>query len=177
MTLNQLLKRQYHCGRQKNEIIDLALVVKKKRADNVDAPHKDMEMASAQPAAKQRPGPVGPATPNVEMKTFSRKSQATGSFKKETSALKEEHLSPSSSLEDTFNKVNELIRFAEGKTLSVKYDPNTGQPQSICVEIPPENYKSFSEKLRGLATLQPPLPTISEKGRAAVKIQIRFILE
>ena len=80
-----------------------------------------------------------------------------------------------SSLNEPFVKVKELIMLAEGRTLSVEYEPHTERPQSIRAEIPAKNYKSFCDKLNRLAILHTSPPTISEKDQGTILIRIRFI--
>ena len=106
--------------------------------------------------------------------TLKRKKQVTGFAEEERPVLDEEPRASFSSLNEPFVKVKELIMLAEGRTLSVEYEPNTERPKSIRAEIPARNYKSFCDKLNRLAILHTSPPTISEKDQGTIEIRIRF---
>jgi hypothetical protein len=117
-----------------------------------------------------------PTAPKAEMKkdTARRERQVTGFAEEGRPVLEEEPRASFFSLNNTFIKVKELILLAEGRTLSVEYEPHTERPQSIRAEIPAKNYKFFCDKLNRLAILQPFPPAISENGEGTIQVRIRF---
>ncbi len=161
---------------KRREIIELALFVKKEGTGKAYAPGEDMEAAPARQRDAERSRMARLAAPKAEMKTdtLRRKKQVTGFAEEERPVLEEEPRASFSSLHDTFVKVKELIMLAEGRTLSVEYEPHTERPKSIRAEIPAKNYKSFCDKLNRLAILHTSPPTISEKDQGTIEIRIRF---
>ncbi len=162
---------------EKRELIELKLLLEKDGPGKAYAPSEAMEAAPAQERDAEKPRTARLAAPKAEMKkdTLRRERLVTG-FAKEKSPVLEEEPRPSlSSLHDTFIKVKELIMLAEGRTLSVEYEPHTERPQSIRAEIPAKNYKSFCDKLNRLAILHTSPPTISENGQGTIRIRIRFM--
>jgi hypothetical protein len=162
---------------KRREIIELALFGKKEGTGKAYAPGEDMEAAPARQRDAERSRMARLTAPKAEMKTdtLRRKKQVTGFAEEERPVLEEEPRASFSGLHDTFIKVKELIMLAEGRTLSVEYEPNTERPKSIRAEIPAENYKSFCDKLNRLAILHTSSPTISENGQGTIQIRIRFI--
>lgn len=77
--------------------------------------------------------------------------------------------------DDKLLKVKGLIERVDGKVMSIEYEKQTEQPQSIHVEIPTKHYNSFCDGLRDIALLQTTPPTISEKDQKVVQIRIRLI--
>ena len=162
---------------KKREIIELTLLLEKEGPGKAYAPSESIEAAPARQRDAERSRMARPAAPKAEMKTdtLRRKKQVTGFAEEERPVLEEEPRASFSSLHDTFVKVKELIMLAEGRTLSVEYEPHTERPQSIRAEIPAKNYKSFCDKLNRLAILHTSPPTISEKDQGTIQIRIRFI--
>lgn len=77
--------------------------------------------------------------------------------------------------DDTLLKVKGLIERVDGKVMSIEYEKQTEQPQSIRLEIPTKHYNSFCDGLRDIALLQTTPPTISVKNQKVIQIQIRLI--
>lgn len=161
---------------KKREIIELTLLLDKEGPGKAYAPSESIEAAPARQRDVERPRTARLAAPKAEMKidTLRRKKQVTGFAEEERPVPEKEPRASFSSLHDTFIKVKELIMLAEGRTLSVEYEPHTERPQSICAEIPAENYKSFCDKLNRLAILHTFPPTISENTQGTIHIRIRF---
>ena len=161
---------------EKKEIIELTLLLEKEGPGKAYAPSVSIEAAPARQRDAERPRAARLAAPKAEMKkdTLRRKKQVTGFVAEERPVLEEEPRASFSSLHDTFIKVKELIMLAEGRTLSVEYEPHTERPQSIRAEIPAKNYKSFCDKLNRLAILHTSPPTISKKDQGTIEIRIRF---
>jgi hypothetical protein len=162
---------------KKREIIELTLLFEKEGPGKAYAPSEAMEAAPARQRDAERSRMARLTAPKAEMKTdtIRRKKQVTGFAEEERPVLEEEPQALFSSLHDTFIKVKELIMLAEGRTLSVEYEPHTDRPKSIRAEIPAKNYKSFCDKLNRLAILHTSPPTISENSQGAIQIRIRFI--
>jgi len=161
---------------KKREIIELTLLLEKEGTGKAYTPGESIEAAPARQRDAERPRTARLAAPKAEMKTdtLRRKKQVTGIAEEERPVIEEETRASLSSLHDTFIKVKELIMLAEGRTLSVEYEPNTERPKSIRAEIPAKNYKTFYDKLNRLAILQTSPPTISEKDQGTIEIRIRF---
>jgi len=162
---------------KKREIIELTLLLEKEGPGKAYAPSESIEAAPARQRDAERSRMARLTAPKAEMKTdtLRRKKQITGFAEEERPVLEEEPRALFSSLHDTFIKVKELIMLAEGRTLSVEYEPHTERPKSIRAEIPAKNYKSFCDKLNRLAILHTSPPTISEKDQGTIQIRIRFI--
>ena len=162
---------------KKREIIELTLLLDKEGPGKAYEPSESIEAAPARQRDAERSRMARPTAPKAEMKTdtLRRKKQITGFAEEERPVLEEEPQASFSSLHDTFIKVKELIMLAEGRTLSVEYEPHTERPKSIRAEIPAKNYKSFCDKLNRLAILHTFPPTISENGQGTIQIRIRFI--
>ena len=162
---------------KKREIIELTLLLEKEGPGKAYAPSESLKAAPAQERDAERPRTARLAAPKAEMKTdtLRRKKQVTGFSEEERPVLEEEPRPSFSRLHEPFIKVKELIMLAEGRTLSVEYEPHTERPQSIRAEIPAKNYKSFCDKLNRLAILHTSPPTISENGQGTIQIRIRFI--
>jgi hypothetical protein len=152
-------------------------LIEKEGSGKVSAPIEAMGKKQAQRSETERPTMARSAAPKAQMKTdtFKKDNQIAGLAIEERSELEEELLSSFSSLHDTFTKVKELIRLVDGKILIIEYKPYTDRPQSILLEIPTKNYKSFCNKLNRLAILQNAPLTISEKDQSTLQILIRFI--
>jgi hypothetical protein len=161
---------------KKREIIELTLLLEKEGPGKAYAPSEPIEAAPARQRDAERSRMARPTAPKAEMKTdtLRRKKQVAGFAEEERPVLEEEPQASFSSLHDIFIKVKELIMLAEGRTLSVEYEPNTERPQSIRAEIPARNYKSFCDKLNRLAILHTYPPTLSENGQGTIEIRIRF---
>ena len=162
---------------KKREIIELTLLLEKEGPGKAYAPSESIEAAPARKRDAERPRTARLAAPKAETKTdtLRRKKQVTGFAEEEWPVREGGTCASFSSLHDTFIKVKELIMLAEGRTLSVEYEPNTERPKSIRAEIPARNYKSFCDKLNRLAILHTSPPTISENGQGTIQIRIRFI--
>jgi len=163
---------------EKKEIIELTLLLEKPGPGKAYAPSESTEAAPARQRDAERPRMARPTAPKAEMKTdtLRRKKQVTGFAEEERSVIEGgEPQTSFSSLNEPVVKVKELIRLAEGRTLSVEYEPNTERPKSIRAEIPARNYKTFCDKLNRLAILHTLPPTISEKDQGTIQIRIRFI--
>ncbi len=162
---------------KKREIIELTLLLEKEGSGKAYAPSESIEAAPDRQRDAERSRMARQTAPKAEMKTdtFRRKKQVTGFAEEERPVLEEEPRASFSSLHDTFIKVKELIMLAEGRTLSVEYEPHTERPKSIRAEIPAKNYKSFCDKLNRLDILHTSPPTISENGQGTIQIRIRFI--
>ena len=106
--------------------------------------------------------------------TLKRKKQVTGFAEEKRPGLEEEPRPSFSSLHEPFVKVKELIMLAEGRTLSIEYEPHTERPKYIHAEIPAKNYKSFCDRLSRLAILYALPPTLSENTQGTIQIRIRF---
>jgi hypothetical protein len=161
---------------KKREIIELTLLLEKEGPGKAYAPSESTEAAPARQRDAERSRMARLAAPKAEMKTdtLRRKKQVTGFTEEERPVLEEESRASFSSLHDTFIKVKELIMLAEGRTLSLEYEPHTERPQSIRAEIPANNFKSFCDKLSRLAILHTSPPTISEKDQGTIEIRIHF---
>lgn len=162
---------------KKREIIELTLLLEKEGPGKAYAPGESIEAAPDPQRDAERSRTARLAAPKAEMKTdtLRRKKQVTGFAEEERPVLEEEPRESFSGLHDTFIKVKELIMLAEGRTLSVEYEPHTERPKSIRAEIPAKNYKSFCDKLNRLAILHTSSPTISENGQGTIQIRIHFI--
>jgi hypothetical protein len=161
---------------KKRELIELTLLLDKEGPGKAYAPSESTEAAPARQRDAERSRMARLAAPKAEMKTdtLRRKKQVTGFTEEERPVLEEESRASFSSLHDTFIKVKELIMLAEGRTLSLEYEPHTERPQSIRAEIPANNFKSFCDKLSRLAILHTSPPTISEKDQGTIEIRIHF---
>jgi hypothetical protein len=161
---------------KKQEIIELTLLLKKERSGEAQASSESQKPAPARQRDAERPRTARLAAPKAEMKkdTLKRERQGTGFSKEKRPVLEEDTRPPSSGLHEPFVNVKEFIVLAEGRTLSVEYEPNTERPQSILAEIPARNYKFFCDKLSRLAILQSFPPTVSEKDQGKIQIRIRF---
>lgn len=162
---------------KKREIIELSLLLEKEKPGKAYVPSESLKAAPVQERDAERPRTARLAAPKAEMKkdTLRRKKQVTGIAEEKRPVLEEEPRPSLSGLHDTFIKVKELIMLAEGRTLSVEYEPHTERPKSIRAEIPAKNYKSFCDKLNRLAILHPSPPTISKNDQGTIRIRIRFI--
>jgi RNA polymerase sigma factor (sigma-70 family) len=162
---------------KKREIIELTLLLEKEGPGEAYAPSESIEAAPARQRDAERSRMARLTAPKTEMKTdtLRRKKQVTGFTEEKRPVLEEESRASFSSLHDTFIKVKELIMLAEGRTLSLEYEPHTERPQSIRAEIPANNFTSFCDKLSRLAILHTSPPTISEKDQGTIQIRIRFI--
>jgi len=136
-------------------------------------------MDTVSPAGKGEAFKPKPVLEKAEMETdtLRRKKQITGLAEEKRPVLEEEPRTSFSSLHDTFIKVKKLIMLAEGRTLSIEYEPNTERPKSIRAEIPAKNYKSFCDRLNRLAILHTIPPNISENGQGTIQVRIRFIMD
>ena len=161
---------------KKREVIELTLLLEKEGLGKAHAPGESIEAALARQGDAERPRMARPTAPKAEMEkdTARRERQVTGFAKEKRPVLEEEPRPSFPGLHEPFVKVKELILLAEGRTLSVEYEPHTERPKSIRAEIPAKNYKSFCEKLNHLAILQSSPPTISENGQGTIEIRIRF---
>jgi len=161
---------------EKKEIIELTLLLEKEGPGKAYAPSESIEAAPARQRDAERPRAARLPAPKAEMKkdTHRRERQVTGFAEEGRPVLEEEPRASFSSLNEPFIKVKELILLAEGKTLSVEYEPHTERPKSIRAEIPAKNYKSFCDKISRLAILQPFPPTLSENDQGTIQVRIRF---
>ena len=80
-----------------------------------------------------------------------------------------------SQIESIFLKVEDVIEQHDGKIISLEYDKNTDQLDSIRAEIPTNNYTSFCEELKSISSLQSPPPDISGNDQKTVQILIKLI--
>jgi len=161
---------------KKQELIELTLLLKKERSGEAQPSRESLKPAPARQRDAERPRTARLAAPKAEMKNdvLKRERQVRGFSKEKRPVLEEESRASFSNLHEPFVKVKELILLAEGRTLSVEYEPNTERPQSIRAEIPARNYKFFCDKLSRLANLQSFPPTVSEKDQGTIQIRIRF---
>ena len=75
----------------------------------------------------------------------------------------------------TVSQVKEAVRRVGGSVVSVEYNEEAERPQTIIVEISPNEYTSFYEELGRLAPLRATPPTLSEKDTGFIQVRIRFI--
>ena len=172
------------------EIVELALLVKTEAFSRAYAPSEakglapthgkragtiDEERIDVSSYAKTRIG--GQAVPTAETKTreLMQEKQAVTSPIREREALTDEADVSFSYGDETLSKVKNLVERVDGKIISIEYEEQTEQPQSIHAEIPTEHYNSFCDGLRDIALLQTTPPIISEKDQKLIQIRIRLI--
>lgn len=59
-------------------------------------------------------------------------------------------------------KIDDIIKSAEGKVLSRKADTESGYPAHLTLDIPGINYRRFISRLDSLGALQAPAPSLSD---------------
>jgi hypothetical protein len=137
--------------------VELALFVKAVPADDVIGEMGDMDMAAEGVIAKRakkvdRLQPSGKEEP-----------MAGGEIRPNIMGL--------------YLKTKELILESGGRVISSELSAETGLPLSASAEIPQENFQSFIDKLKKIAEVAEPLPTVSFTERKLVEMNIRFYTE
>jgi len=150
------------------EIIELALLVKTEAFSRAYAPSKAKGLA---PTHGKRAGTIDEERIDVSSYAKTRiGGQAVPTAETKTGELMQEERG-----DETLSKVKNLVERVDGKVVSIEYENQTEQPQSIHAEIPTEHYNSFCDGLRDIALLQTTPPTISEKDQKVIQIRIRLI--
>jgi hypothetical protein len=109
------------------------------------------------------------------MEALGKKAQVQGLAVDDMAALKGQPQNSFKHSDDVFSRVRALIEHVNGEVLSVEYEKQTGRPEALHGEVPARQYRSFSEELAKIATLQRPPPELLEKGEERIQIRIRFI--
>jgi len=150
------------------EIIELALLVKTEAFSRAYAPSKAKGLA---PTHGKRAGTIDEERIDVSSYAKTRiGGQAVPTAETKTRELMQEKRG-----DETLSKVKNLVERVNGKVISIEYEEQTEQPQSIHLEIPTKDYNSFCDGLRDIALLQTTPPTISEKDQKVIQIRIRLI--
>ncbi len=150
------------------EIIELALLLRTEAFSRTYAPSEAKEFA---PTPGKRAGTIDEEKIDVSSYAKTR----IGRQKGPTTETKTRKLKQEGRGDDTLSKVKNLVERVDGKVISIEYEEQTKQPQSIHVEIPTKDYNSFCDGLRDIALLQTTPPTISEKAPKVIQIRIRLI--
>lgn len=150
------------------EIIELALLLRTEAFSRTYGPSEAKEFA---PTPGKRAGTIDEERIDVSSYAKTRTGrQAVPTAETKTRELKQEERG-----DETLSKVKNLVERVDGKVVSIEYEKQTGQPQSIHAEIPTKDYNSFCDGLRDIALLQTTPPTISEKAQKVIQIRIRLI--
>ncbi|MDD5680741.1 MAG: zf-HC2 domain-containing protein [Candidatus Omnitrophica bacterium] len=81
-------------------------------------------------------------------------------------------------LKGTLLKVEDLVKLAEGKVISIERRKDTAVPQFIIAEIPSPNYSLFMKKLGTLGTVSQPQsgqPKEEMKTKGPIRVQIKLV--
>lgn len=152
----------------KRQIIELALVVKTEALSTAYAPRTAKELA---PTSRKRVTRIDEE--RIDVSSYAKTGigkQAVPLAETKTHEPKQEEGG-----DETLSKVKNLVERIDGKVISIEYEKQTEQPQSIHAEIPTKHYNSFCNGLRDIALLQSTPPTISEKDQKVIQIRIRLI--
>jgi hypothetical protein len=118
-----------------------------------------------------KPGIAMQAAPILESQesTVEKESAHTDSFERKIDAAEKDRSA------DLLSRIKHIIDHAQGKILSVEYNGQTEQLQSIDAEIPTQSYESFCTQLTGLATFQNPPPDLADKDLETIQVSLRFL--
>jgi len=152
----------------KREIIELILLVKTEAFSTAYPPSAAKELA---PTSRKRGTRIDEE--GIDVSSYAR----TGIGKQAVPLAETKTLEPKQEEggDETLSKVKNLVERIDGKVVSIEYEKQTEQPQSIHAEIPTRHYNSFCDGLRDIALLQTTPPTISEKDQKLIHIRIRLI--
>jgi hypothetical protein len=118
--------------------------------------------AAPQPSAA--PAPASPAVQELQRQKLAER--ATPQEDKREEALSKET--------ESVLSITKAIEAVKGKVLSVDYNHQTGQPESIHAETPAEQLPILYEKLRELGELQVSPETGTQKDSGLVPLRIRL---
>jgi hypothetical protein len=118
-----------------------------------------------------KPGIAMQASPLLESEesTVEKESAHTDSFERKIDAGEKDRTV------DLLDRMKHIIDRAQGNVLTVEYDGQAEQIQSIDAEIPAKNYESFCRELTGVATFQTPPPDLADKDPVMIRVHIRLI--
>jgi hypothetical protein len=118
-----------------------------------------------------KPGIAMQAAPLLESQesTVEKERAHTDSFERKIDAEEKDRSA------DLLSRIKRIIDHAQGKVLTVEYDGQTEQLQSIDAEIPAQSYESFCTQLTALATFQKPPPDLTDKDFEMIQVRIRFL--
>lgn len=137
--------------------VELALFVKAVPVDDVMGEMDDMDMATEGVIAKR-------AKKADRLQPSGKEAQMAGG-----------DIKPN--IMDLYLKTKELILESGGSVISSELSAETGLPLSVSAEIPRENYQSFLDKLKNIADISEPLPSVSFTERKFVEMHLRFYTE
>jgi hypothetical protein len=127
---------------------------------------KKQARAKAFPEPSAAPAPAQPAVSEMQ-----RQKLATGAPLQEDK--KEDQLEKES---ESVLSITRAVETAKGKVLSVDYNRQTGQPESIHADIPAGQISLLYEKLKELGDLQVSPETRTEKDSELLRVKIRLIV-
>ena len=153
---------------RERQVIELALLVKTEAFSRTYAPSEAKEFA---PTPGKRAGTIDEERIDVSSYAKTR----IGRQEVPTAEIKTRELMQEGRGDETLSKVKNLVECLDGKVVSIEYEEQTGQPQSIHAEIPAKDYNSFCDGLRDIALLQTTPPTISGEDQEVIQIRIRLI--
>ena len=151
-----------------SKIIELVLLVKTESFNRPYAPSAARGLAQT---SRKRTGTID----EERMDVSSYAEKGIDRHAVSTAETKSREVEQEKRADDPFLEVKGLIERVDGKVLSIEYEKQTEQPQSIRLEIPTKHYNSFCDGLRDITLLQTTPPTISEKDQKVVHIRIRLI--
>jgi hypothetical protein len=118
-----------------------------------------------------KPSTAMQASPLLESEesTVEKESAHTDSFERKIDAGEKDRTV------DLLARIKHIIDRSQGNVLTVEYDGQAEQIQSIDTEIPAKNYESFCRELTGVATFQTPPPDLADKDPVMIRVHIRLI--
>jgi len=158
--------------------IELSLLIKNEKSEAQHTLGTARETAPAFEKKEERTRAGMRAAPgeNAEALKLSNDKRPVRPAITEDGALKEEAGMAGSRLAGTLSKVRDLISLVEGNVVSVDPDGPADRSQTIHAEIPAANYEKFVVRLRNVAELQSPPPTLSVESGEVIKIRIRLLI-
>lgn len=151
-----------------SKIIELVLLAKTESFSSAYAPSAAKGLAQT---SRKRTGTIDEERMDVSSYAETGISRQAVS----TAETKSREVKQEKRADDTLLKVRGLIERVDGKIISIEYEKQTEQPQSIHLEIPTKHYNSFCDGLRDIALLQTTPSPISEKDQKVIQILIRLI--
>ncbi len=80
-----------------------------------------------------------------------------------------------SDIQKSYLEIKKLVELAEGEIISVNYNENTNEPQTITINLPAENSSLFLDNLNQLGELQSPPSFAPAGGERLIRLQIQLI--
>jgi len=104
------------------------------------------------------------------------KAQTKGMQEKPLGAVALDEIAPKGKApEASLERVKDLIEHVQGKVLSVEYEKETGEVDSVSAEIPATHYAVFYDELSALGDVQPSPRPLPEQGQQPVEIRIKIM--